>query len=151
MASRLDLCFALAMEIMDRLGGAVAVRDEVHGFQYPDARDLLGFVDGTENPTGAAASAAVLIGDEDADFTGGSYALVQKYVHDLKAWNALPVEAQERIIGRRKLDGFELDDGRYPPCREAGPRGSSRGPSGRRFSLGRSARRRTGPPARRCR
>ncbi|MGY6023552.1 Dyp-type peroxidase [Streptomyces spinosirectus] len=109
-AARLDLCFALATEIMARLGRAVTVRDEVHGFQYLDKRDLLGFVDGTENPTGASASAAVLIGDEDPQFAGGSYVIVQKYVHDLEAWNALPVETQERVIGRRKLNDIELDD-----------------------------------------
>lgn len=109
-AARLDLCFALATEIMARLGGAVTVRDEVHGFQYLDKRDLLGFVDGTENPTGPGASAAVLVGDEDPDFAGGSYVVVQKYVHDLDAWNALPVETQEKIIGRTKLNDIELDD-----------------------------------------
>lgn len=113
-ASRLDLCFALATEIMTRLGTAVTVRDEVHGFQYFDKRDLLGFVDGTENPTGAAASNAVLIGDEDAEFAGGSYVIVQKYVHDLAGWNALPVEAQEKIIGRTKLSDIELDDNSKP-------------------------------------
>jgi putative iron-dependent peroxidase len=109
-AARLDLCFALAAEIMARLGEAVTVRDEVHGFQYFDKRDLLGFVDGTENPVGAPARAAVLVGDEDPQFAGGSYVIVQKYVHDLAAWNALPVEAQEHVIGRRKLDDIELDD-----------------------------------------
>ena len=109
-AARLDLCFALATEIMARLGGAVTVRDEVHGFQYLDKRDLLGFVDGTENPTGPGASAAVLVGDEDPEFAGGSYVIVQKYVHDLDAWNALPVETQEKIIGRTKLNDIELDD-----------------------------------------
>ncbi|MEU3339300.1 Dyp-type peroxidase [Streptomyces sp. NPDC002144] len=109
-AARLDLCFALATEIMARLGGAVTVRDEVHGFQYLDKRDLLGFVDGTENPVGAGAGAAVLVGDEDPEFAGGSYVIVQKYVHDLDAWNALPVEAQEKIIGRTKLNDIELDD-----------------------------------------
>ncbi|MET9908729.1 Dyp-type peroxidase [Streptomyces sp. NPDC006476] len=109
-AARLDLCFALATEIMARLGEAVTVRDEVHGFQYLDKRDLLGFVDGTENPVGAGAGAAVLVGDEDPEFAGGSYVVVQKYVHDLEAWNALPVEAQEKIIGRTKLNDIELDD-----------------------------------------
>ncbi|MEV8092308.1 Dyp-type peroxidase [Streptomyces nigra] len=113
-ATRLDLCFALASEIMSRLGGAVTVRDEVHGFQYFDKRDLLGFVDGTENPTGSAARAAVLIGDEDREFTGGSYVIVQKYVHDLATWNTLPVEAQERIVGRTKLSDIELDDSTRP-------------------------------------
>ncbi|MGW5255568.1 Dyp-type peroxidase [Streptomyces sp. NPDC004012] len=109
-AARLDLCFALAAEIMERLRDVVTVRDEVHGFKYFDVRDLLGFVDGTENPTGPAARAAVLVGDEDPAFAGGSYVIVQKYLHDLDAWNALPVEAQELVIGRRKLSDIELDD-----------------------------------------
>jgi porphyrinogen peroxidase len=114
-AERLDLCFALATEIMDRLRAAVTVRDEVHGFKYFDMRDLLGFVDGTENPAGSAAADAVLIGDEDPAFAGGSYVIVQKYVHDLQAWNALPVEAQELVIGRSKLSDIELDDAVKPP------------------------------------
>ncbi|WP_285709607.1 Dyp-type peroxidase [Microtetraspora sp. NBRC 16547] len=113
-AQRMDLCFGLASQIMDRLRGAVTVRDEVHGFKFFDVRDLLGFVDGTENPVGPAASAAVLIGDEDPDFAGGSYVIVQKYLHDLRAWNALPVEAQERVIGRTKLSDIELDDAVKP-------------------------------------
>ncbi|GAA4251183.1 Dyp-type peroxidase [Dactylosporangium darangshiense] len=113
-AQRPDLCFALAAAIMDRLRGAVTVRDEVHGFKYFDVRDLLGFVDGTENPTGADANAAVLIGDEDEPFAGGSYVIVQKYLHDLRAWNALTVEAQERVIGREKLSDIELDDAVKP-------------------------------------
>jgi putative iron-dependent peroxidase len=100
----------LATEIMGRLGGAVAVRDEVSGFQYFDVRDLLGFVDGTENPVGQAAREAVVIGGEDPEFAGGSYVIVQKYVHDMAAWNALPVEQQERAIGRSKLTNMEMDD-----------------------------------------
>ncbi|MEU8589210.1 Dyp-type peroxidase [Streptomyces sp. NPDC048664] len=113
-AARLDLCFALAAEIMDRLRDAVTVRDEVHGFKYFEMRDLLGFVDGTENPVGPVAEAAVLIGDEDPPFTGGSYVIVQKYLHDLRAWNALPVRAQEDAIGRSKLSDIEMDDDLKP-------------------------------------
>ena len=109
-AKRMDLCFELATQIMARIGNAVAAVDEVQGFRYFDDRDLMGFVDGTENPRGATASEAVLIGDEDAEFSGGSYVIVQKYLHDLDAWNALPTEAQERIIGRTKLSDIELDD-----------------------------------------
>lgn len=105
-----DLCFELAAEIMRRLRGAVSVRDEVNGFRYFDLRDLLGFVDGTENPVGGEARAAVVIGGEDADFAGGSYVIVQKYLHDLEAWNGLSVEEQERAVGRTKLTDMEQDD-----------------------------------------
>ena len=110
----MDLCFELATQIMARLGGAVSAVDEVHGFRYFDARDLLGFVDGTENPAGEAAIDAALIGEEDAAFAGGSYVIVQKYLHDMAGWNALPTEAQERIIGRTKLSDIELDDAIKP-------------------------------------
>ena len=106
----MDLCFELATQIMVRFGGAVSPQDEVHGFRYFDSRDLLGFVDGTENPKDQAAIEATLIGGEDANFTGGSYVIVQKYLHDLNAWNAISTEAQERIIGRKKLSDIELDD-----------------------------------------
>jgi len=109
-AERMDLCFELATQIMARLGRAVAPVDEVHGFRFFDARDLLGFVDGTENPSGQAAIDATLIGAEDPSFAGGSYVIVQKYLHDMAAWNALPTEAQERIIGRTKLSDIELDE-----------------------------------------
>src|ERR1700729_4197417 len=108
-AKRMDLCFELATQIMARLGEAVSVVDEVHGFRYFDDRDLLGFVDGTENPTAQTAIDAVYLGAEDALFAGGSYVIVQKYLHDMAGWNALSTEAQERIIGRTKLSDIELD------------------------------------------
>jgi porphyrinogen peroxidase len=113
-AKRIDLCFELAAQFMARIGDAVSPVDEVHGFRYFDDRDLMGFVDGTENPRGAAATDAVLIGNEDAAFAGGSYVIVQKYLHDLDAWNALSTEAQERVIGRTKLSDIELDDSVKP-------------------------------------
>jgi len=113
-AKRLDLCFELTTQIMARLGGAASPVDEVHGFRYFDDRDLLGFVDGTENPRGEEAIDAVLIGQEDTAFAGGSYVIVQKYLHDLEGWNALSSEAQERIIGRTKLSDIELDDSVKP-------------------------------------
>jgi porphyrinogen peroxidase len=113
-AERMDLCFELATLIMAQLGDAVTSADEVHGFRYFDARDLLGFVDGTENPTDQEAIDAALVGAEDAGFAGGSYVIVQKYLHDLAGWNALPTEAQERIIGRTKLSDVELDDAVKP-------------------------------------
>ena len=113
-SKRMDLCFELATQIMARIGSAVSAVDEVQGFRYFDDRDLIGFVDGTENPRGQAAVDAVLVGDEDPAFAGGSYVIVQKYLHDLTAWNSLSTEAQERIIGRAKLSDIELDDSIKP-------------------------------------
>jgi putative iron-dependent peroxidase len=110
-AKRMDLCFELVTAIMDRIGGAVSTVDETHGFRYFDDRDLLGFVDGTENPRGEAAlSAALVTAQEDPQFAGGSYVIIQKYLHDMSRWNALSTEEQERIIGRKKLSDIELSD-----------------------------------------
>src|ERR1700739_3523052 len=67
-ARRMDLCFELTAQIMARLGGAISPLDEVHGFRYFDDRDLIGFVDGTENPTGQAAIHAPYVGPEGARF-----------------------------------------------------------------------------------
>ena len=113
-AEQMGLCFEFATHVMERLAGAVTVCDEVHGFRYFDDRDLLGFVDGTENPEGQLAFDSVIIGDEDPAFTGGSYVLVQKYLHHMDAWNALTTEQQENVIGRTKLADIELDDIELP-------------------------------------
>jgi porphyrinogen peroxidase len=107
---RMDLCFELARLLGERLEGAATVVDEVHGFKFFDERDLLGFVDGSENPEGKVADDAVFIGEEDVEFAGGSYVIVQKYLHDMTAWNALSVEEQNLVIGRTKLANIELPD-----------------------------------------
>jgi putative iron-dependent peroxidase len=113
-AKHMDMCFELATQIMARIGNVVSHGDEVHGFRNFDDRDLLGFVDGTENPRGETIGEVVLVGDEDAVFAGGSYVMVQKYLHDLTAWNAQSTEAQEKIIGRKKLSDIELDHSAKP-------------------------------------
>ena len=108
-AQRADLCFEFERILLDRLGASITVEDEVQGFRYFDSRDLLGFVDGTENPTGRGMAQATLIAD-DPQFEGGSYVVVQKYLHDLEGWNGQPTSIQEHIIGRTKADNVELDD-----------------------------------------
>src|SRR5260370_19760344 len=113
-AQRMDLCFELETQIMARLGAAVSPVDEVQGFRYFDSPDLIGFVDGTENPKGQDAADATLITGEDPAFTAGSYVIIQKYLHDLAGWNKLPVEKQEKIVGRTKLNEVELDDKAKP-------------------------------------
>jgi putative iron-dependent peroxidase len=116
-AERDDLCFEFEKLLLNALGDAVTVVDEVQGFRYFEARDLLGFVDGTENPTGRGMLESSLVSaDDDPDFAGGSYVIVQKYLHDLAAWGALGTAEQERIIGRTKADNVELKlaDGARP-------------------------------------
>jgi porphyrinogen peroxidase len=109
-ANRADMCFELERLILEALGDAVTVADEVQGFRYFDSRDLLGFVDGTENPTGADLSQSALIQSEDPVFAGGSYVVVQKYLHRLDKWRALETATQQSIIGRTKADNVELED-----------------------------------------
>ncbi|MFE5777397.1 Dyp-type peroxidase [Brachybacterium sp. NPDC056505] len=114
-AHRMDMCFELAGQLMRQLRPFTTVQDEVHGFRYFDSRDVIGFVDGTENPEGREAQQFVLL-DEDADpdFVGGSYVTVQKYVHDMGGWEQLAVEHQADAIGRHKWDNVEMDDETKP-------------------------------------
>lgn len=110
-ADRRDVCYEFERQLLAALDGAVTVVDEVVGFRYFDARDLLGFVDGTANPVGQDLNESVMItASDDPAAAGGSYLVTQKYLHDLKGWNALKVETQEGIIGRTKLDNVELPD-----------------------------------------
>ncbi|MDR1039726.1 MAG: Dyp-type peroxidase [Deltaproteobacteria bacterium] len=114
-ASRMDLAYEVASAAAEFLGDSVFSLDETHGFRYLDSRAIIGFVDGTENPdVQDEKEAAAVIGDGEPDFAGGSYVFVQKYVHDMKAWNALPAEEQEKAVGRRKYDDRELADGVKP-------------------------------------
>lgn len=113
-AETMDVCFELATRLADAMAGAITVVDEVHGFRFFDNRDLMGFVDGTENPDGPVAVSSTQIGDEDPEFVGGCYVHVQKYVHDMAGWNALSVTEQERAFGRTKLEDIEFDDDDKP-------------------------------------
>ncbi|MEJ3404760.1 Dyp-type peroxidase [Rathayibacter sp. YIM 133350] len=108
-ADRPDMCFEFERLLLAALGDAVSVVDETPGFRYFDSRDLLGFVDGTANPTGPDMLAWTAVAD-DPVYNGGSYVVAQKYVHDLDAWSRLGTEMQEAIMGRTKPDNVELDD-----------------------------------------
>ena len=113
-AKSMDLVVEFEKILLAAFGNAVVPVDEVAGFRYFDGRDLLEFVDGTANPDGLALADATLVGDEDPEFAGGSYVVIQKYLHDLPAWRAQKVEAQEQIIGRTKSDNVELPDAPAP-------------------------------------
>ncbi|KAK9847495.1 hypothetical protein MYU51_018653 [Penicillium brevicompactum] len=111
-SERRDLCFEFERKLMDSFGDAVHLEDETTGFRYFDARDLLGFVDGTANPVSPDVPTSVLVATEDdnAHAQGGSYVVVQKHVNDLPGWKRIGTEQQEQIIGRTKPDNIELDD-----------------------------------------
>ena len=114
-AKQMGLCFEFASIIDEKLQGVVEPVDETHGFRYMDGKAIIGFVDGTENPAvDENPYHFAVVGEEDADFAGGSYVFVQKYIHDMVAWNALPVEEQEKVIGRRKFNDVELSDEEKP-------------------------------------
>jgi putative iron-dependent peroxidase len=103
-SDRFDACMALAR----RLEGAFAVAEEVHAFLYAEGRDLSGFEDGTENPTGARALDAAVVQAGPLGVRGGSFALVQRWVHDLAALEALGREGRNRVIGRDRDTNQEL-------------------------------------------
>jgi putative iron-dependent peroxidase len=111
---RHDANFLLARRLVEGLGGAARVVEEVHGFRHMGGRDLTGFADGSENPEGDERAAVALAGAEDPDFAGGSFVSVQRWVHDLTRWQALAVPEQEATIGRTKADDQELPDETKP-------------------------------------
>ena len=114
-AEQIDQAFEFARLLLEQFEDSVEVVDEVHGFKFFDNRDLLGFVDGSANPTqDDAVKAALVAKEQDSDFAGSSYVFVQKYLHNMEAWQALSVEEQEKVIGRYKLNDVEVPDSAKP-------------------------------------
>ena len=103
-----DLLFDFSRQITMSLASIVTARHEVVGWPYHRDLDLTGFIDGTENPTLVEAVSVALI-PPGAPCEGRSILLLQQWLHDAIAWESLPVERQEQVIGRRKSDSFELD------------------------------------------
>ncbi|EPB3089356.1 Dyp-type peroxidase [Vibrio vulnificus] len=107
-SKRHDLHFYLLRKLLSEVAEDVTVVDETYGYRYLDSRDMTMFVDGTENPKAEKRAEVALI--PDGEFAGGSYVMVQRFEHNLPAWNRLNVSAQEKVIGRTKPDSIELDD-----------------------------------------
>jgi putative iron-dependent peroxidase len=99
--------FDVAREAMAALAPVAPLADEVAGWTYKESRDLTGFIDGTENPSLSEAPEVVLLPDGSPG-AGGSVVLVQKWMHDAAAFDALPLEEQEKVIGRTKETSTEL-------------------------------------------
>ena len=87
-----------------------SVAEETSSWPYRHDLDLTGFIDGTENPTLVDAPDARRSCPTGRPGAGGTILLLQKWAHDAAAWESLPVETQERVIGRTKADSVELDD-----------------------------------------
>ena len=106
-----DAVFDATLAVLARLGGIAIAASEITGWVYRHDRDLTGFIDGTENPSTLVAPPVAII---DAGAAAGSgVVLVQRWRH-AATWEALPVDAQERVIGRTKLDSVELDESAMP-------------------------------------
>lgn len=103
-----DTNFTLAMEIMGALGDSVEIQTEIHGFRRHEERGLDGFVDGTENPQGDEKIRSVAIIGDDAADAGGSYVVLQKYIHDLNKWNTFSLAEQEESMARTKESNEEF-------------------------------------------
>jgi putative iron-dependent peroxidase len=106
--SAYDVVFDTARGAIAELEPLAAIAEETSSWPYHHDLDLTGFIDGTENPTLLDAPDVVLIPDGSPG-AGGTILLLQKWVHDSVAWESLPVEEQESVIGRRKSDSLELD------------------------------------------
>jgi porphyrinogen peroxidase len=73
-------------------------------------RDLTGYEDGTENPSGDDALDAAFVKDQGEGLDGGSLVAVQQWLHDFATFEAMPTEEQDNTIGRRRADNGEIDD-----------------------------------------
>ena len=106
--------FHLARRLMAQLRKSTKLIEEIHGFRNFEERDLTGFVDGTENPTGKDRVEAVIVGRENPRFAGGTFVSVQRFVHDLDHWERQAIKTQENTIGRTKQANVEMDDATKP-------------------------------------
>ena len=107
--SEYDVVFDTAREAIAALEPLASVADETSSWPYRHDRDLTGFIDGSENPdlVDAPEVAVIPAGRPGA---GGSVLLLQKWSHDVRAWESLAVAEQEQVIGRTKDESVELDD-----------------------------------------
>ncbi|CAH8530051.1 unnamed protein product [Schistosoma turkestanicum] len=99
--------FELAKSIIgDMPPECVTKFEDIYGWTYRDERDLSGFVDGTENPKPVSERIEVAINKQ----TGGSYAVVQKWVHNMSLLQNTEHQTLEKWVGRTVKDSIELSN-----------------------------------------
>ena len=106
--SEYDVVFDTAREAIAALEPVASVADETSSWPYRHDRDLTGFIDGSENPDLVDAPEVAVI-PPGRPGAGGSVLLLQKWSHDVRAWESLAVVEQEQVIGRTKDESVELD------------------------------------------
>jgi putative iron-dependent peroxidase len=109
-----DVVFEHSRSAALALEDVAALAADQAAFVHRDSRDLTGFIDGTANPTMLEAPKAALV-PEGQPGAGGSHVIAMRWVHNLRAFEALPVEEQERVFGRTKADSIEFADDVKPP------------------------------------
>ncbi|HWS65402.1 MAG TPA: Dyp-type peroxidase [Steroidobacteraceae bacterium] len=107
--SAYDVVFDMARSVVHNLAGQASLGEETSSWSYRHDRDLTGFIDGSENPTLLDAPTAALV-PEGVPGAAGTVLLLQKWKHKVTEWESLPIDQQERIIGRTKSDSTELED-----------------------------------------
>jgi putative iron-dependent peroxidase len=107
--SAYDVIFDMARSVVRNLAAHASLGEETSSWPYRHDRDLTGFIDGSENPTLLDAPVQALL-PEGVRGTAGTVMLLQKWKHKVAEWEALPVDQQERIMGRTKLDSIELEN-----------------------------------------
>jgi len=110
---RMDLNYQASKYILSTFKPIANVTQDIQGYKYLDNRDLIDFVDGTENPKNIERAEAVIIDSEP--YAGGSYLIVQQYFDKQKKWDAVTTEYQEGVIGRTKMDDVEIADEKKKP------------------------------------
>ncbi|ABZ75658.1 Dyp-type peroxidase family [Shewanella halifaxensis HAW-EB4] len=109
-SERIDLNFQAAKYIRNSFEDIATLSEDIQGYKYLDNRDMIDFVDGTENPTGNERTEAVLVAEDVALHQGGSYLHVQRYIDRQGLWDKQSTEYQEQVVGRTKMDNVELTD-----------------------------------------
>jgi putative iron-dependent peroxidase len=92
------------------LAPALKLEEIWDAFKYAEGRDLSGYEDGTENPTGDAALCAAIVGADQAPLGGSSFVATQRWRHDFERFESMPEDAQDNAVGRRRSDNQELED-----------------------------------------
>src|SRR5258708_7443751 len=102
-----DTVFDVTREAVQALAPLAILVLEVAGWTYRENRDVTGCIDGTENPPLSEVPEVALVPDGFPG-AGGSVVLVQKWMHNAAAFEALALAEQEKVIGRTKQAGTKL-------------------------------------------